>query len=296
MSHAAFSDVFYRNGDGLRLHARVYDGPPSLTPVVCLPGLTRNARDFSPIAPQLAATRRVVCLSFRGRGLSDYASDPLTYRPDVELADSCAVLDHLAIARAALLGTSRGGIVALLMAATSPGRVAGIMLNDIGPVLEPAGLLRIRSYLGVPLAVSGWAEAIALLRRNNPDFTNLSPDQWRAFAQRIYGERDGMPVLDYDLALAATFPTVDTITSGAVADFWPLFEALPPLPLALLHGTNSDLLSASTAAAMQDRKPGLQLTHVAERGHAPLLDELESRAAIDRWLAAVDAAESQPRL
>ena len=273
----------------MRLHARDYHcANSSLAPLLCLPGLTRNSRDFEAVAPGLAQKRRVIAVDFRGRGLSQHAADPMSYRPDVELGDVIALLDHLKIGRVAALGTSRGGIVAMLMAASFKDRLAGIFLNDIGPRLEPPGLLRIRSYLGVGSGFRTWDDAVAGLKRNNPGFEKLTAAEWHSFARRVFKVVDGGLRPDYDPALASTFPTVEDIEAGKVAALWEIFGQLRDLPIAVLRGGNSDLLSVKTVHEMKEVNKTLMATRVPGRGHAPFLDEPHSRDAISRWLESVD--------
>ncbi len=288
-----FRELRFSSADGLTLYARDY-GPErgGPVPLLCLPGLTRNAKDFGTIAPRLAVSRRILCPDFRGRGRSQYAADPTTYRPEVELADTIALLDRLGVGRAAVIGTSRGGIVAMAMAAKHPERLAGILFNDIGPRIEPDGLLRIRSYLGRTPAFKSWAEAIAGLRKIHAGFGTLTDAEWLAFARRVFRDANGIPVADSDAALAVTFPTADDIAQGKVPELWSLFELTAGLPVTILRGANSDLLSEATVAAMLARHGSAEAVTVANRGHVPFLDEPEAFAAIERWLAIVDRREN----
>jgi len=279
--------------DGTQLYARDYGGG-GLTPAVCLPGLTRNAKDFETIAPRLAETRRVLALDFRGRGMSGRA-DPSTYRPDQEVADTLAVLDQLGVSRFAVIGTSRGGIVAMVMAARALDRLAGVAFNDIGPRIDAEGLLRIRGYLGGDPQFADWDEAVAALKSTNPGFPGLSAAEWHAFARRVFREEDGRPRADYDRGLAAHFPNAEDIAAGKVAEFWPLFDMLSPLPCLVLRGEHSDLLSPETVAEMQARHQRLAAATIPHRGHVPFLDEDESLAAITDWLAAVDSDAARPK-
>ena len=287
-----YRSIYFQTDDGLTLFARDYSLTPSaLTPLLCLPGLTRNSKDFETIAPWLAHTRRVIAPDFRGRGLSQFAGDPASYRPDVELADMIGLLSFLKIDRVAIIGTSRGGIAGMLMAALHRDRLAGLLLNDIGPKLEPAGLLRIRTYLGVQAKFESWSAAIASLKSSNPGFESLSAGEWQAFAQRVFKETDGEPCINYDPALATTFPTVDDIESGRVATLWELCAHLAGLPLTVVRGEHSDLLSSATVEAMKQMNADLDATTVSSRGHAPFLDEMEAKEAILRWLERVDVNE-----
>jgi len=287
-----YEPVHFQTDDGLKLFARDYSQPRSaLTPLLCLPGLTRNSKDFATIAPWLAQTRRVIAPDFRGRGLSQYASDPTSYRPDIELLDMIGLLNFLQIDRVAVVGTSRGGIVGMLMAAFFHDRLAGLFLNDVGPELGSAGLLRIRSYLGVQSEFASWEMAVANLKLNNRGFETLAADEWLAFAQRVFKPVNGLPRIDYDPALLQTFPSAEDITAGRVANLWEFFGKIGDLPVSVVRGEHSDLLSAATVAAMKQQNAGLDATTIPKRGHAPFLDEAPAKDALARWLARVDAKE-----
>lgn len=287
-----YRSVYFQTDDGLRLFARDYcSTTSSLIPLLCLPGLTRNSKDFETIAPWLAQGRRVVALDFRGRGLSQYAKDSASYRPDIELGDTIGLLNSLNIERVAIIGTSRGGIVGMLMAALHRKRLAGLCLNDIGPEIEPAGLLRIRRYLAVQTGFHLWDAAITSLKLNNTGFESLTAAEWRAFAHRVFKTVDGLPRIDYDAALAQTFPTVEDIEAGRVAPLWEIFALTAGLPISVLRGEHSDLLSLATVETMRRQNAELDATTISNRGHAPFLDEREAKEAILRWLARVDANE-----
>jgi pimeloyl-ACP methyl ester carboxylesterase len=285
-----YAEHFIAAADGTALYARDYAAARNgLVPVVCLPGLTRNAKDFETIAPRLAETRRVLALDFRGRGRSGRA-DPATYRPDQEVTDTLQVLDALGIGRFAIIGTSRGGIAAMVMAARALPRMAGVLFNDIGPKIDKPGLLRIRTYLGTDPQFGGWDEAVAALQSSNPGFGSLSEQEWLAFARRVYREVNGLPRADYDPSLAQNFPSVADIEAGKVPELWPLLDMMAEVPSLVLRGEHSDLLSADIVAGMHQHHRRLASVTVARRGHVPFLDEPESLAAIAVWLKTVDAA------
>ena len=291
-SASDYRSINFQADDGVRLFARDYSSTPSnRTPLLCLPGLTRNSKDFETVAPWLAHTRRVIAPDFRGRGLSQFAGDPASYRPDIELADMIGLLSFLKIDRVAIIGTSRGGIVGMLMAALHRDRLAGLLLNDVGPELGPAGLLRIRTYLGAQTQFESWDAAIASLKSSNSGFESLTAGEWLAFARRVFKAANGLPRINYDPALANTFPTVEEIEAGHIAALWEIFNCSSGLPVSVLRGEHSDLLSHATVEAMKQMNADLDATTVSSRGHAPFLDELESKEAISRWLGKVDANE-----
>jgi pimeloyl-ACP methyl ester carboxylesterase len=283
--------VEWTAADGTRLAATVR-GPERAAglPVVCLPGLTRNGRDFTVLADALAGDparpRRVICMDFRGRGLSGHA-DPSTYRPDVEATDVLAGFDALGISTAAVVGTSRGGIVAMVIAATAPARLGPVVLNDIGPVVEIGGLLAIRDRMGVMLGhpVASWSDAIADLKATmGRSFTAMSEPDWLSFAHQMYrADAAGRPVLDYDPALLRAFASFDPAVG--IPPFWPAFEALKGRPVLAVRGMNSDLLSEATLAEMANRLPGLAIHRVPGEGHAPLLKDAPTIRRIADFLA-----------
>ena len=191
----AYQDLFWWSRDGLRLHARDYPGEAGALPVLCLPGLTRNARDYAGLAARLAGPRRVIAVDFRGRGESAYAKDPMSYSPLVYAQDIAALLEAAGITRFVSVGTSLGGIVTMLLAGMLPGRIAGALLNDVGPEIEPAGLARIRGYVGKPSVFPTWMHAARAVAESNADV-----EQWLAMAKRLYRLNSaGRIVLDYDL-------------------------------------------------------------------------------------------------
>lgn len=283
---AEWSDGYWWSKDGLRLHYRDYpggdDGRP---PILCIPGLTRNARDFGAVADRLAGQWRLICVELRGRGESAYAKDPMTYVPLTYLQDLEALIDELKLSRFVAFGTSLGGLLTMLLAATGPGRIAGAILNDIGPVVEPAGLARIRTYVGKQANWPTWLHAARGIQQGNfavyPDY---GIEQWLAMAKRLCRLTPaGRIVYDYDMKLAEPLK----LPGDAAIDMWPAFESLAGRPVLLLRGQTSDVLSAATAAEMARRVDGLDYVTVPGVGHAPALDEAESVAAIDRLLARV---------
>jgi len=269
----------------LRLHYRDYDGPPDRPPIVCLPGLTRNARDFEPVADRYAGTWRVLSLDFRGRGLSDYDPKPENYAPPIYVADVLALFDAIGIARAVLFGTSLGGLVTMILAAAAHDRIAGAMLNDIGPEIDQAGIERIRGYVGRATEFSSWEDlASALAARNTDVYPGYSAEQWQVFARKISSEREGRITFDYDMAISNNF---NRAPNGPAASVWPLYQGMAGIPLLILRGELSDLLDPEVAQKMVDSLPGAELVTVPNVGHAPALDEPESIAGIDRLLARV---------
>lgn len=286
-AQASHRDIHFTSADGLALYGRDYPAQSGKTPLLCLAGLTRNVRDFEPLARWLGGERRIITMDCRGRGRSDYAPDPATYRPDVELADALRLLDTLAIERVNVIGTSRGGIIAMIMAAQAPQRLNGVLLNDVGPVIEKASLHRIRSYLGKAVSFANWEEAAAALQRNHPGFESLSAAEWLDYARRVFIERDGRISNDYDPRLAEAFPTDEEIENAPSPDLWPLYDALRPLPVAVLRAEHSDLLSEATVAEMRRRHPLLAAHTIKGRGHVPFLDEPDAQAVIKTWLSLV---------
>jgi pimeloyl-ACP methyl ester carboxylesterase len=277
----------WRSADGLALAARDYSGAEgeARLAVVCLHGLTRNSRDFEAVAPWIAALgRRVLAPDVRGRGRSARASDPSSYQPAFYAADLLALLDALGIARVLLVGTSMGGLIAMTLAAMAPERLAGAVLNDVGPELAPAGIARIAGYAGQVPDVADWTAAAAYVRQlNSAVFPDYGEADWAAFARRVFTQEGGRLRLDYDPAIAPPTPQ----PGAAPPDLWPFFERLAEngRPLLLVRGAASDLLTAETAAAMRARAPAMGYAEVPRVGHAPMLTEPEAQAAIADFLA-----------
>ncbi len=265
--------IFVTAPDGLRLHVREYR-PVGLSalPVVCLPGLTRTVADFETLAPALVqAGHRVIALDSRGRGQSEYDRHPENYNLLVELGDLVAVLIALAIGPAVFIGSSRGGLIAMHLGVAHPTALAGVVLHDIGPVIEPKGLARIKSYVGKMPQPRSFSEGAAILRQLfHGQFPNLTDEQWLAAAQRGWQSRNGALVPTYDVRLARTIEAVDI--ERPLPPLWNEFDALLRLPMLTIRGGRSDILSAATLAAMTARHPGMETIEVADQGHVPLLE------------------------
>jgi pimeloyl-ACP methyl ester carboxylesterase len=278
------AEYWYDSQEGLRLFARVYPAAAAAAPtVVCLHGLMRTGRDFEDLAAHLAAYSRVIVPDVRGRGLS--ARDPnfSNYQLPVYLADLQRLLAGLGAARVAIVGTSMGGLMAMVLAAMQPELVAGIVLNDVGPEVDPAGLARIRGYAGKAPPVRDWAGALAQVRAvYGPGLPGLDEVRLMKLTRACYREDEGVPRPDADPLIAE--PLKDT--SGVAPDLWPMWGAIAKVPMLAIRGAQSDILSEGTLARMQRTKPDLRTLIVANRGHAPLLDEPGCVAAIDEFLRA----------
>jgi pimeloyl-ACP methyl ester carboxylesterase len=277
--------------DGLLLHLLEWGSAASpRLPVLCLPGLARTADDFRVLGAALSGRdgRRVIAVDYRGRGGSGRDPDPARYTVAVEAADVLAVCDALAIRRAAVVGTSRGGLVAMLLAVIRPELLAGVVLNDIGPVIEPAGLARIRSYVGKLAPPRNWAEAGRLLAAvQGPQFPALRQADWEHRARLTWSEEAGALALRYDPRLAESLAAAD------IPPLWGAFDRFGKTPVLVVRGALSDLLSAETVAAMAARLPRVESWVVAEEGHAPLL---EDSPTIDRIARFIDEVESPPSI
>lgn len=293
---APWRDIYYTVHDGLRLYARDY-GPRhgDRLPVLCLAGLTRNSRDFHDLAVHLAASRRVLVPDYRGRGRSDQARDWRTYTPLVELSDTLALMTLAGVHECVVVGTSRGGIIAMVMAAARPGVLKGVILNDIGPELASQGLLRIRGHLEHAPKPAGWADAVDLLRKSNSGFEQMSEADWLAFARRVFRDSRGVPKPDYDTNLRRTFISYDDIVYDRIPRLWPQFAAMSHLPALVVRGENSDLLTADIVERMKTVHPQLKSLVVKHRGHAPFLNEPGVQKSITSFLDRIDAARLRDR-
>ncbi len=279
--------------DGLRLHYRDV-GPKvsAVLPVMCLPGLTRTAEDFDPLASTLSqgiTPRRVLSLDYRGRGLSAHDTDPGHYTVPVEAADVLAVMADAGVAEAVFVGTSRGGLIAMAIASFRPHCIRGTVLNDIGPVLEGAGIERIRGYVGKLPVPRDWTEAVAIIKSYaGQHFTGLSDEDWMAFARTTFSDREGGFAIRYDPALMTALQDLDT---ADLPTLWPQFESLSGAPLLVIRGEFSDLLATETAHAMVRLHPDSSLVTVKGQGHAPLLRDPSTLARIGAFMLHCDGSQ-----
>jgi pimeloyl-ACP methyl ester carboxylesterase len=282
----AAAEYWFESADGVRLFSRVYAAAAAAAaaaPVVlCLHGLMRNGRDFEELATRLATRARVIVPDVRGRGLSARDPDSNNYQLAVYLGDILTLLAGLGAARVTVIGTSMGGLLAMLLALRQPGLVGGIVLNDIGPEIDPQGLARIRGYAGQAPPVRSWPAAVAQVRTTyGAMWPGLSEERWEKIARLSYrANARGLPEEDADPRIAEALRQ-----PSAAPDLWPLWSALAQLPVLAIRGAHSDVLSAATLARMQREKPELKVLTVANRGHPPLLDEPECVTAIDQFLA-----------
>lgn len=270
--------LFFNAADGAQL---AYSDEGAGLPLLCLPGLTRTMADFDYLRPHLPPVR-LIRMDYRGRGQSAWTG-AATYTVPQEAQDALALLDHLGVARAAILGTSRGGLIGMLLAALAKPRLVGLALNDIGPEIHRPGLTRIFDYVGRNPASRSHEALAAALPRNMPGFANVPEERWLAEARLHYTATEAGLKITYDPALRDAFLAG---FDGPPVDLWPLFDACEGLPVALIRGANSDLLTPETAAEMRRRRPDMIFSEVPDRAHIPFLDEAESLSAIRAFLSA----------
>ncbi|MGQ0457470.1 MAG: alpha/beta fold hydrolase [Hyphomicrobium sp.] len=299
-TNSGFEDITFTARDGLRLYARRYAAArgagarASRRPVLCLAGLTRNSRDFHDVALALSsyatAPRTVYTLDIRGRGLSEHDSDWRNYAVPIEMHDVIDFMTVVGLFDAGVIGTSRGGLITMVLAAVQPARIGAVVLNDIGPVIESDGLVRIASYVGRVPTPKTWTEAVRTVRElTKRDFPDMSDADAEAVARQLFNERNGRPVSGYDKKLMNCLSVLD----GPIPALWPQFKALSRCPVLTIRGANSDILSEATVEEMRKRHPNLSSVTVSGEGHAPLLRDAPTIAAISNFFARTDAAAEQ---
>lgn len=293
-------DIYFTSRDGLRLYARHYPVPgSSRRAVLCLPGLTRNCRDFHELATRLSDPRghrrEVFAVDYRGRGLSEHDPEWRNYSPLVECLDVLDLLTLQGVRDIAVIGTSRGGLIAMIMAALRPAVVRAVVLNDVGPVIEPEGLARIIGFVGrVPLPES-WEAAAALVREiNQAQFPNVPAEEWMAVARHWFNDENGLPSPSYDPNLGKTISSADLTASRP--DMWPQFQGLARVPVLALRGEHSDMLSEATLQRMASLHPMLMTHTVRGQGHAPLLRDEATQQLISNFLVRLDGQTAQTGL
>ncbi len=278
-----YKDYWYTSSDGLKLYAREY-GDENADSIICIPGLTRSSADFALLCEELSSHYHLLAVDLRGRGRSDYDSNPDNYQPATYAADVLALMDAKQLDRVKLIGTSLGGLTSMILCATSGARIRGAVINDIGPEANPEGIARIKAYVcASPPPVTTWQEAVQRTRDTQQrEYPLFNDEDWQTFTRNLYVENsDGQPVLNYDPNIAVP---LQADSDGIPPDLWPLFEAAAATPMLLLRGELSDLLSRDCVARMQAIKPDLHVLEVANTGHAPLLTEPTARAAITAFL------------
>ena len=282
-----YRDFWYKSNDGLKLYARDYPHDTPRDTVLCIAGLTRNSADFSGLCEHLSQQYRVIAVDLRGRGRSNYDPNPLNYHPRSYLNDVISLLDALKLPSVIVIGTSLGGLITMLLASVQPHRVTAAIINDIGPEVSQLGLDRIKAYISNPTAVTSWPQAIdATQQLQGQEYPDFTPEDWESFTKNIYREDSaGMPVLNYDPAIAVLLEQDQD--KAVTADLWPLFKAMHSIPLLLVRGQLSDILTQQCVSRMQQIKTDMHYLEIPNRGHAPLLTEPLSLQAIDQFLDAL---------
>jgi len=281
-----FEECHVEAADGLRLYYRDYPNVSPRSPVICLPGLTRNSRDFAPLATRISTTRRVICPDLRGRGKSQYDPEWRNYHPGQYAADLWQLFDTLQLDEVVIIGTSLGGWMAMLLNHQKPGRIAGAVMNDIGPEADPNGIARVVATAGLLDIVGSLAEAIEQAKSvYSIAFPDWSEDQWQAYTETTYRQLDdGRFDLNFDRNIGHA---AREGVSGLEIDPWKMFGDLANVPTLLIHGVMSDILTEPIIDRMRQHKPDLKIAPVRDRGHAPLLDEQEAVDAIATFLESV---------
>lgn len=280
----AYKDIYYNAPDGLTLYARDYGGDFNTPVLLCMHGLTRNSADFHNLALNLKDRYRIIAVDQRGRGLSASDPKPQNYRPDIYCADMFALLQHINVENVIAIGTSMGGLMTMMMSAMQPGIFKAAIINDIGPDIDPAGLDRIKGYVGGTHSFDDWESAKTALKSQGPEvFPEYSDTDWANFAQRTCTKQaDGRVHYSYDPAISQPFKTEQTV--AAPPDLWPIFETLSLIPLLIIRGSLSDILALKTALKMQSRHPKCFISEIPNIGHAPMLDEPKSVMDINAFL------------
>lgn len=283
----SYDEHFYTSRDGLRLYARDYPHADPRATILCLHGLTRNSADFAELCATLNDEFRLIAVDQRGRGKSAYDPNPENYNPLVYSRDMFDLLDGLEIPQVIVIGTSMGGVISMVMGSMDSTRFRAVVLNDIGPVIDPAGLNRIRGYVGKLEPVNTWTDAEAQVAATNaiafPDYT---AEEWRTFARKLYREdASGRPVVAHDPAIAGSLR--DRAEAPAVPDLWPAFDVLQDVPILVVRGETSDILAPECVKEMRRRRPDLEAVEIPGRGHAPMLDEPAAVTALRDFLARV---------
>lgn len=281
---ADYIDGYFTNPDGLKQHYRDYNSAPAGAPVVlCMPGLTRNAKDFGYIADHLKNRCRLICVEQRGRGLSQWDPDPSRYSPVTYVDDMMTLLAHLGLREIITIGTSLGGLMTIMMNAMHPGIIKAAVINDIGPEIDPKGIDRIKSYVGIGAPPATWDEAVAAVKSANPGvYPNFTDQEWVDFTHMLYTDEGGTPVAQYDPAIRKNFDDQD---DQSAPDLWPLFTLMHSVPTVVLRGGLSDILAADTLERMQAEHPDLVAVTVPDVGHVPLMREKIVQDAIDTLIA-----------
>ena len=281
-----FEECHLKAADGVRLYYRDYPSAASRPPVLCLPGLTRNSRDFEPLATWISKTRRVICPDLRGRGKSQYDPEWRNYHPGQYAADLWQLLDTLRLDEVVVIGTSLGGWMAMLLNHQKPGRIAGAVMNDIGPEADPNGIARVVATAGLLDIVGSLAEAIEQAKSvYSIAFPDWSEQQWQVYTETTYRQLDdGRFDLNFDRNIGHA---AREGVSGLDTEPWTMFGDLANVPTLLIHGVLSDILTGPIIDKMRQHKPDLQIVTVRDRGHAPLLDEQEAVDAIETFLESV---------
>lgn len=295
-----YNDIWYQSQDGLKLYARDYRKQfataehtnANAPTIICIPGLTRNSADFHELCVHFMHSFPIVSVDLRGRGLSEYDPNPSNYLPTTYAEDIQLLIDHLQLSSVVFVGTSLGGFVSLLVAANNPTYLQGLVINDFGPQIETSGLDRIKSYVGKLPKVNNWDEALQQTKAiNGNEFPNLTNEQWQTFTHNIFRENSqGCPELNYDSNIAVPFE--ETASDNVSMDLWPIFDLIKHIPILLIHGELSDIISANAVEAMMQRRPDMLQVEIPNCGHAPLLNEKKSFTAIKQFMNSVAIPEA----